>query len=141
MISGNTGAGIEINASSAVLVEGDLIGTSLNGLAAVPNAEGVVLDSGSTDNTIGGTASSAPNVISGNLGFGIQVIGGSNDNVVEGNDIGTDETGDAKLGNSSGIELGGVGNVIGGSVAGPATSLPEMTEPVPTRATRPALRS
>ena len=118
VISGNAGDGIEINASSVVLVEGDLIGTSLNGLAAVPNAEGVVLDSGSTGNTIGGTMSSARNVISGNLGFGIQLIYGSNDNLVEGNDIGTDETGDAKLGNSSGIELGGVSNVIGGSVAG-----------------------
>ena len=118
VISGNASAGIEINASSAVLVEGDLIGTNLAGTAAVPNAEGVVLDSGSTDNTIGGTVSSTQNVISGNLGFGIQIIYGSNDNVVEGNDIGTDVTGDAKLGNSSGIELDGVGNVIGGSVAG-----------------------
>ena len=84
----------------------------------MPNAEGVVLDGGSTGNTIGGTTSAARNVISGNLGFGIQVIYGSNDNLVEGNDIGTDMTGDAELGNSSGIELGGVGNVIGGSVAG-----------------------
>jgi Bacterial Ig-like domain (group 3)/Right handed beta helix region len=118
VISGNTSGGVEINDSPINLVEGNLIGTDITGTGAVPNAEGLVLDNGSTDNTIGGTVSDSRNVISGNLGFGIQVIYGSNDNTIEGNYIGTDMTGDAKLGNSAGIELGGVGNVIGGTAAG-----------------------
>ncbi len=88
VISGNASDGIEINASSGVLVEGNLIGTNLADTAAVPNANGVVLDNGSTGNTIGGASSGAGNVISGNTGDGIMISGASS-TTIQGNTIGS----------------------------------------------------
>ena len=121
VISGNTNDGIEINGSSGVLVERNLIGTDITGKLAVPNALGVVLDNGSTDNTIGGTTDGAGNVISGNAGDGVEITGsGTTGNVVAGNFIGTDITGALAIPNANGIEIdtSATGNTIGGSVSG-----------------------
>ena len=102
VISGNTNDGIEINGSSGVLVEGNLIGTDITGKLAVPNAEGVVLDNGSTGNTIGGLTSipgtGLGNVISGNAQQGVLITGsGTSSNVVEGNIIGLNAAGTSAL--------------------------------------------
>ena len=107
VISGNGGSGIEIDASSDNLVEGDLIGTDATGTIALGNAYsgvkfGLQLGQPSAEasagNTIGGTVAGAADVISGNKGSGIE-IDGSSDNLVEGNVIGTDATGTIALGN------------------------------------------
>jgi titin len=116
VISGNLGDGIDIW-DSGNLVQGNLIGTDAIGTATVANFSGVSITS--DNNTIGGTAAGAGNVVSGNHSFGIGVSGSSN--LVAGNLIGTDITGTAALGNTgSGVELGvnGANNTIGGSVAG-----------------------
>ena len=121
VISGNTGDGVEITSSGATgnVVAGDYIGTSLNGLAALANATGVTISSGASDNTIGGTTSGAPDVISGNSAEGVRIqTTTSSGNVVEGDFIGTDMTGDAALGNVNGIVLFASANTIGGTVAG-----------------------
>jgi titin len=104
------------------VVEGNYIGTDATGTAALGNGgNGVyIFGLGSrTNNTIGGTAAGARNLISGNLGDGIQLIYGGND-VVAGNYVGTDVTGTAALGNGGdGIEiLGSSNNTIGGTTAG-----------------------
>ena len=66
-----------------------MIGTNAAGTAALAirqrRADRRRLD----DNTIGGTAAGAGNTISGNLGDGVHITGGSSDNLVEGNLIGT----------------------------------------------------
>jgi hypothetical protein len=69
-------------------------------------------------NTIGGAASGAGNLISGNRTAGILITGGSNNNQVLGNKIGTNAAGTAAVGNIDGIRVTGNGNTIGGTASG-----------------------
>jgi len=134
VISGNS-SGITIsgdanNMAANNLIQGNLIGTNAAGAAAVPNGNGISISEGQ-NNTIGGTTASARNIISGNAARGVVITTGYNfpvvtANVVQGNFIGTDITGTAKLGNSGagvvvagifGATLTGV-NTIGGATAG-----------------------
>ncbi len=124
LISGNTQYGVEINGgtTSANLLLGNLIGTDITGTVAVPNgADGVFIVSGTTANTIGGTAAGAGNVISSNTGAGVDIEGaGTSANLVLGNKIGTDITGTRALGNDpDGVSIfDASGNTIGGTAAG-----------------------
>ena len=76
---------------------------------------------GATNNTVGGTAAGAGNVISGSVEDGVGVgVGNASDNVVAGNLIGTNAAGTAALGNGGdGVDLTGpaTGNTIGGTIA------------------------
>ncbi len=111
-VSGNTGAGIKIW-GNATIVQGNLIGTGPDGLAALPNGSmGVHVEFGQ-HNTIGGAAAGSRNVISGNTGPGV-LIGGltsylptpSTANTIAGNYIGLSATGAAPLPNGAeGINL------------------------------------
>ena len=67
LISGNGQAGIEIRSG---LVQGNKVGTTINGDAALGNAGPGIRVLGS-NNTIGGTVGGASNLISGNKGDGI----------------------------------------------------------------------
>jgi hypothetical protein len=117
---------VDSNVSSKNLVAGNFIGTDRTGSKALANqGDGVSIENGASNNTIGGTASGAINVISGN-GFDGVFLGGSqgapqtSDNVVEGNRIGTDLGGTMPLPNSvHGVEVndGATGNTIGGELA------------------------
>jgi hypothetical protein len=82
----------------------------------------VALSPGATNNTLGGTAAGAGNLISANNRFGVYLLGGgTSGNVVQGNQIGTDAAGTAALGNTAdGVALfsGAIGNTIGGTAAG-----------------------
>ena len=73
VISGNW-AGVLILGSTASgnVIEGNYIGTDATGTVAVANGDGVQIESAS-NNTIGGTAAGAANVISGNTSWGIGV--------------------------------------------------------------------
>ncbi len=112
------------------VVDGNFIGTDYTGTVAIANGTGVELDAGASGNTIGGTTASARNIISANAGSGVE-IDGANDNLVEGNYVGTDKTGTVGLGNDQivenvaygGISLldGAAGNTIGGLTATPGT--------------------
>ena len=124
ILSGNGFSGIQINGSGATgnTVEGNFIGTDLTGTKAVANAsDGVLVNGGATKNTIGGTSSGVFNVISGNTFFGVQVAdAGTNNNLVEGNYVGTDVTGTKAVANASeGIVVsnGAQNNTIGGTTA------------------------
>ncbi len=121
--SGNYGIRFTSSAATGNLVEGNEIGTNAAGTAALPNANnGINIDGGSSDNTIGGTAAGAGNVISGNSGDGVEITGtGTIDNVVSGNLVGTNAAGTAALANTG---LAGImiydsnSNTIGGTAAG-----------------------
>ncbi|HEX3601007.1 MAG TPA: hypothetical protein VHU84_12735, partial [Lacipirellulaceae bacterium] len=142
-LSGTHFAGLTINANNCTLrglvingfdfdgivvetdadtIEGNFIGTDPTGTIARPNGTngqgGIVMAFNGTfsNNTVGGTTPAARNLISGNVGDGILIGGGSTGNTVEGNLIGTDVTGTLALGNSFvGVSVDGSNHVIGGT--------------------------
>ena len=125
VITANIASGVLITDSHYNVVLGNYIGTNANGDAAPGNnADGVRVERGDY-NTIGGSASGAGNVLSGN-DDGIEIFGdntGTNaiGNVVQGNLIGTDAAGTGDLGNrENGVYIfqGAVGNIVGGTTSG-----------------------
>ncbi len=132
IISGNPFAGIEVDFSGTTnnVIEGNFIGTDFHGNSAIPNRDGVVVAYGAANQTIGGTAAGAGNVISGNTVDGVDfatVAGGlgiasipTSGNLVEGNYIGTNAAGTGALGNhDNGVKIygGASANTIGGNFA------------------------
>jgi Bacterial Ig domain len=112
--------GIQFGGGSGDVAEGNYVGTDPTGTIALANGQGVGIRYGETDDTIGGTTPRAGNLISGN-GTGILIPFGDNNNVIEGNLIGTDHTGSNALPNTgAGIEIvdNSSGNIVGGTVAG-----------------------
>ena len=116
LISGNNGYGIRIDGGDANQVRGNRIGTKLDGTEALGNQVGISIVTGSDNNTIGGTAAGAGNLISGNT-WGIE-LAGSSGIVVAGNRIGTNAAGSTAIGNGNGIQANTVTNLtVGGTVA------------------------
>jgi hypothetical protein len=114
------GNGILLDKSGGNVIEGNFIGTDVNGTQALGNSSaGVQVACGSANNRIGGTAASARNVISGNNpGVWFTCTNGTG-NLVQGNFIGTDVTGTAALGNHfAGVDIRADDNTIGGTTAG-----------------------
>ncbi len=113
LLSGNA-SGVLLNNSQQTIVAGNFIGTNFDGTTAVANTiDGVRLQNGSSNNTIGveGTEfvpAVAQNIISGNSRFGVQIQNiGTNNNTVAGNWIGIDSSGSVALGNAfHGINVG-----------------------------------
>ena len=115
--------GVKISGSGATgnQVQGNFIGTDVSGTStSMGNGNfGVLIQNLAGSNTIGGAAPGARNIISGNLAEGV-IISGTN-NLVAGNYIGTDTTGNNKIGNSDfGVVINGPAsnNTVGGTVAG-----------------------
>ena len=102
--------------SNGNVVAGNTIGLNAAGVA-LANGTGVLIDSGSSNNTIGGAAPGAGNVISGNTGDGVDITGsGTTGNVVEGNIIGRNAAGSSVLlngGYAVAIEAGAQAAVSG----------------------------
>ncbi len=72
-------------ASSGNQILGNYIGTNATGALALGNSVGIKVQSGASNNLIGGVNASARNVISGNNSHGIEITGiGTNNNVVVG---------------------------------------------------------
>ena len=129
VISGNGryGVVIESTTSTGNLLENNFIGTDKTGESAIGNVlDGVIIQLGASDNTVGGAAAGAGNLISGNLGNGVDITNaGTSGNLVVGDRIGTDANGEKRLGNTlDGILLNGVssnsitGNVVSGNGVG-----------------------
>ena len=117
VIAGNAD-GVELDDSSQNLVLGNLIGTDPTGMISIPNSTGVEIDNGGSGNTIGGTTPAARNLLSGNGAYGVEILPGSNGNLVEGDYVGTDRSGAVSLGNYLGVLIQAVGNTIGGTASG-----------------------
>ncbi len=122
LLSGNTAYNVLIRdpGSSGNVVLGNLIGTSAAGTTAIwTNGIGVGIFNGAAANVIGGTATGAGNLISGNTGYGIYISDlGTSNNIVLGNLIGTDTTGKNAIPNVNwgiGIWSDASSNVIGGT--------------------------
>ena len=115
---------------SATRSQGNFIGTDITGTIALPNGgptappdrRGGIFIWSANQTQIGGTTPGAGNVISGNLGDGIRLTFAELsplDNVIQGNFIGTDWTGQQALGNAgNGIFVEAFNTTIGGTDAG-----------------------
>jgi hypothetical protein len=124
VISGNLlGVLITGTASTGNLLAGNLIGTDASGLNALPNSrEGVSIIDGSA-NTVGGTTSGSLNVISGNE-WGIRLGGLATNNLIAGNNIGTDINRAIPIPNEvDGIIINAAGNTVGGTSAAAANTI------------------
>jgi hypothetical protein len=124
LISGNglVGVLIEDAGTSENQVLGNYIGTDVSGSAPLGNARaGILIKTEATSNTIGGDASGARNLISGNGQIGVWIEGaGTSGNRVLGNYIGTDVSGTVSLGNAEqGVVIhdGATNNTIGGDTS------------------------
>ena len=112
------------NNASTNLVVGNFVGLSASGTSTVTSSgDGVLMDA-AADNTVGGTAVGSGNVIAGQGGDALQIIG-SGGNLVQGNLIGTDPTGAIPLGD--GTDDVGISdssnNLIGGTAPGAGNTL------------------
>jgi hypothetical protein len=111
--NGNFGVWISGAGATGVLVEGNKIGTDASGWTdALGNSlDGIRIDSGASNNTIGGTVAGAGNIIAFNAGNGVTV----------GDDASDASTGNAILGNAIyansqlGIDLGNDGVTLNDS--------------------------
>jgi titin len=117
LISGNTTAGIAVQAASNCTIAGNYIGTDRTGTVALPNDFGVAVDNGNGI-LIGGSVVADRNIIGGNNQSGVILNGsGAYNNTVKGNYIGLGPDGLNRVPNHVGLMLktGADHNVIGGS--------------------------
>ncbi len=114
-ISANRASGILINGHDGGSLDGNFIGTNTGGSSAFPNlGNGVHLLNTQNVNVLN-------SVIGGNDGFGVSITDNSNNNLLQGNFIGTNVGGTAALGNQfAGVRIfnGPNNNTIGGTGAG-----------------------
>lgn len=105
-------------------VQGNYIGSNMDGSAALPNGQhGVEITNGAHNNLVGGNRLSGQgNLLSGNNNHGLVVTRGAHHNTAAGNIVGPDASGSYSLGNhpSGGIDIaeGAYDNIIGGLGAG-----------------------
>lgn len=137
VISANGGSGILLAGTAGNTVVANRIGTDPAGAEQMGNSgNGITITAGSDGNTIGGTVfvdaatgktndptgdkgTVAPvfvvpplgNLVSGNRGDGVAITGGSQDNMLNGNFIGTTADGNSPLGNrGNGVRITGADN-------------------------------
>lgn len=115
---GGSGYGVEIvqhpesDRTRNNRVLGNRIGTEREGIAPLGNASGGVRVE-ADENFIGGIESGEGNLISGNGGPGVWLLG--QQNLTQGNSIGLNAAGDARLPNQqAGVDIRGGGNRVGG---------------------------
>ena len=121
IISANQGNGISISNSSGNQIVGNFIGTDGTGTLARGNAgNGILVTAGATGNTIGG---SPGNVISGSDANGVLINGAATQNTVSGNLIGLTASGNAALGNTlDGVQVQNANNNLIGQ-SNPVTGI------------------
>lgn len=122
VISGN-GDGVVIDGANTMFnqLAGNTIGLDSAG-AKLGNGGGVIIDTGASNNFVGGGGAGQSNVIAGNTRSGVSILGaGTNNNEVLGNFIGTDAADKPAIGNTrDGVQIigGPMNNIIGGKNAG-----------------------
>ncbi len=123
VIDASGGAGVEVAGDSPMSsIQGNAIGVAPDGKTAQGNAVGVLID-GISNVTVGGLGPVDGNTISGNK-VGVEVTAPGDpstrlDDLIVGNIIGLDVTGEAAAGNGFGVFLDDVVGVsVGGAAAG-----------------------
>ena len=106
VLSGNRSYGLFIvtRGTDDNIFRGNFVGTNASGTSALPNDVGLMLAADAKRNIIGGDSESDRNIFSGNLYAGIEITDlGTENNIIKGNYIGVDATGNAALPNENGI--------------------------------------
>ena len=125
-----SGHGVYLSGGGNNTVQGNFIGTRPGATPATANSAnggvGIAIV-GSSDNLIGGDDPRYRNIIAKNGRDGILVASGANNNRIHGNYIGTNDNGDAAMGNtesgifitgnSNGTKVGGLGFVTGNVIS------------------------
>ena len=115
-IIGRFTIGISVNGSNCFnnTITGNYIGCNFNATDTLSNINGIEV-LGAHDNIIGGSTTAERNIVSGNSHVGIRVAN-SNNNIIKGNYVGLNRTGDAALLNYDGISIEGTSkyNTVGG---------------------------
>jgi hypothetical protein len=125
LISGNGSHGVEVIFGTGNVVQGNRIGTDASGSQPLGNGGHGLLIEGGSSTLIGGQTVGAGNLISANQGSGVVLAGPGHGNLVQGNFIGTDDSGTAALGNAGdGVHISGSNNhVIGGEASGAGNTI------------------
>lgn len=118
IISGNLGPGIVLSGGALNnRVFGNIIGLINDAGAPMANQHGIILEEGVQGTQIGSEEPSQANIISGNLGFGVQISGAeTHDNTIGHNFIGTNKHGHEYVGNGGAgvrLENGAHDNTVG----------------------------
>ena len=100
VISGNKLFGVSVDGAVGTLLQGNIIGLDASGRTAIGNKYGVTVQSGARETMIGAAADEGGNVIAAN-GTGILVRDpDTEENTIQGNDIGTNINGEQVISNS-----------------------------------------
>ncbi|MBE2246528.1 MAG: T9SS type A sorting domain-containing protein [Candidatus Competibacteraceae bacterium] len=121
IVSGNNHVGIRIANSNNNIIKGNYVGINRTGDAAVRNYDGISIEGTSKYNTVGGYSVADRNYVSGNIAYGIPVFGAGCDyNLIIGNYVGTDITGNISIPNTYGVlfDDGASNNMLGGYQSG-----------------------
>jgi hypothetical protein len=113
------GEAVALSGSNNTTVQGNYIGVDKSGTIALASGRGIDVG-GSSGTLIGGAMPGAGNVVGHWSDNGIILQGSGNNNLVQGNLVGTDATGTVDLGGQIGVEYfgSGTGSKIGGTAAG-----------------------
>jgi hypothetical protein len=115
-----TNTGLQVDAGNTTVV-GNIIGTDSAGDPKLGNlGNGIHIDGGHNNNTIGGPGAGMGNVLAGNGAQGLTIFRSAG-NLVQGNFIGTNAAGATGIGNSVGLRIDGnfgiaSGNTVNGNV-------------------------
>lgn len=123
--SGENGIHLQ-NGARGNVIQGNLIGTDITGLLALPNARAGVCVDASFGNLIGGATNYEGNIISGNLGSGVEILYDSaSGNRVWGNRIGLNAVSNALGNGQHGVLIrdGANLNWIGGQADGTGNAI------------------
>jgi hypothetical protein len=127
-----TGEGLTSTAGSALVIQGNYLGTNAAGTAAAGNGlSGVWMNSSAGGHLVGGTTAAQRNVISGNVTFeGVAILGGAG-STIQGNYIGVNASGTGSIPNGrDGVRLwGGVSASLVGSSSPVKTAITEPVSP------------
>jgi parallel beta-helix repeat protein len=127
ILSGNGAVGLAIGnaGTGGNVVQGNFMGVDASGAVKLANGTAAMYVTDGPENTlIGGTASGAGNVLSGNGSYGVY-MGNATNNAIQGNVIGTMANGSSAMGNGfAGIYLFGTAqsNSVGLDLAGNGSS-------------------
>lgn len=112
--------GIRLDSKGNNRIEGNFIGTDVSGTTSLGDMMRAVLILRSPNNMVGGTSEEARNLVSGAIFQGLKIYGSeATGNVVQGNLIGTDVSGTARLGGGMGVFIyHAPGTIIGGTALG-----------------------